>query len=453
MDAQAKTGARTPPYGAAGTHAFPSPTSGRTVIDRRYELKRELGRGGMGVVYLAQDIRLNRPVAVKALAPQYHGDDAVAARFSREATVHASLRHENVVQVFDFCAGDPPAFVMELVRGEALADIVWDYQRMRAVMPVGRVLTIVRRIASALDAVHGAGVLHRDVKPDNIVIEEQTGRPVLIDFGLFTRLNTEMRVLSGYGTPQYMAPEMCPGGKGFVTASRSSDVYSLACTAFELLTGYALFDSPFTNVVMKRQRLETAPDPSSYRPELAPFDDVFRRALEKTPAKRFAGAAQFAAALDLAGERWTKPLSNLPPAPERTLDPTALRILVVDDDVMFRKFAVAAAKLAFSGKNVVVETAEDGKQAVAMAAASAPHIVILDYAMPGLNGIETLARIRELESCTRTRVAVVSANAREEQKARFALMGVRDFMDKPIALRAFVRTIAGLEPKVATAAA
>lgn len=429
----------------------PSTPSVSLVIDGRYEVERELGRGGMGVVYLAHDLRLRRPVALKTLAPQYQRNPALVERFRREAEALASIRHENVVQVFDFCDGAPPTFVMELVRGEALADVLWDHQRMRATLPIGRVLTIVRRVAGALDAIHARGILHRDVKPENIVIEQRTGRPVLIDFGLVSRLGDATQIRTGYGTPQYMAPEMCPGGDAPFVPTTSADVYSLACTAFELLTGRPVFDSPLSSVVIAQQRFDRPPAPSSMRPELAPFDDVFRRALAKAPVERFESAVAFASALDRAGEAWTRP-SILPPPPAKHDDPDALRILVVDDDECFRRIAARAAQLAFYRRRVIVQTAEDGKAALLLAATSAPHIIVLDYAMPNLNGVETLVRIRDLPGCADTRVLVASANARAEQRARFALLGVNDFLEKPVALRVFIEMIAALEPAHAAVA-
>jgi CheY-like chemotaxis protein/predicted Ser/Thr protein kinase len=423
-----------------------TPSTPAAIVDDRYEIERELGRGGMGVVYLARDLRLRRGVALKTLAAQYQKNPSLVGRFRLEAEALASVRHENVVQVFNFCEGDPPTFVMELVRGESLADVLWDHLRIRATLPIGRVLSIVRKIAGALDAVHAAGILHRDVKPENIVIEERTGRPVLIDFGLVFRLGDEMEIRTGYGTPQYMAPETCPGGAPSLIPTPSVDLYSLGCTAFELLTGRPVFDSPLPTVIMAQQRNDRPPPPSAFRRELAPFDDVFRRALAKDPANRFETAAAFASALDRAGRAWTKPAAILPPLPTRHDDPDALRVLVVDDDDSFRRISARAAQLAFYRRRVVVQAAEDGEAALLLAATSAPHIIILDYAMPNLNGVDTLARIRDLPGCAETRVLVVSANARAEQRARFALLGVSDFIEKPIVLRAFIEMIAALEP-------
>jgi CheY-like chemotaxis protein len=197
---------------------------------------------------------------------------------------------------------------------------------------------------------------------------------------------------------------------------------------------------------MAQQRNDRPPPPSAFRPELAPFDDVFRRALAKSPVERFETAAGFATALDLAGRAWIKPAAVLPAPPTRHDDPDALRVLVVDDDTSFRRIAARAAQLAFYRQRVIVQAAEDGQAALLIAAMSAPHIIVLDYAMPNLNGVDTLARIRDLPGCADTRVLVVSANARAEQRARFALLGVSDFIEKPVVLRAFIEMIAGLEP-------
>lgn len=415
------------------------------LVDERYEIERELGRGGMGVVYLANDFRLRRHVAIKRISDAHQNDEELVARFQREAELLATIRHEHVVQIFAFCLDGPPAFVMEYVQGSTLGELLEDHARMRATIPVRRVLKIVRQIAGAIDAVHAAGLVHRDVKPDNLVIEQRTGRPVLIDFGLVAPVGGAAHAPRAYGTPQYMAPEMCPGAQELGAlgspTGKGADLYSLACTAFELLTGRPVFDNPVPSVVFVQQLTQRAPAPSTFREELAAFDAVFARALDKDPARRFATGADLATALEQAGSRWTRAVERGPTVRPTPSGDGAIHVLVVDDDDAFRRFSVRAAQLAFYRRDVDVRSVSSAEEALASARQVPPQLVLLDYSMPGIDGVETLAKLRELHDCAGTRVVVVSANAGAEQRSRFAVLGVTDFVEKPVQLRAFVDLI------------
>jgi serine/threonine protein kinase len=419
-------------------------------LDGRYVVEQEIGRGGMGRLYRGTDVTLDRTVALKVIVESQAGQDLLA-RFQREARALAASTSPHIVQVYSFGRDAGLAFIaMEFVIGEDLAQILRGYEDHGEHLPIRRSLAIVRQIASALDRIHSAGVVHRDVKPHNILIEHETGRPVLIDFGLSVRLSSSHRPSLGVGTPHYMAPEQVdlgPEGRPPPISPRT-DVYALACTTFELLTGKPPFDAPLGDMVLVKHVAMPAPEASSLRGQLRPFDPILARALAKDPTQRFHTAAEFAASLDRAGAAWLKddPLPAAPPSEARTaVESGAARLLIVDDDEAFRRYASRAAEKAFGGR-LDLETAASGSEAIGRALLKPPDVILLDYSMPGLDGIETLTRLRELPACAGARVIVISANVRDDQRWRFALLGVSEFFEKPVAFHALVERLQRIAP-------
>lgn len=264
-----------------------------TIVDGRYRVCRQIGRGAMGIVYLARDLGLDRDVALKVVDPTWSNDPAIIPRFHQEARCLASVRSPNVVQVHAF--GQHRGawfFVMEHVRGRTLGALLAELRARRALLPLDRVLEIVRQVGAGLEAVHEAGLVHRDIKPGNIVIEEGTGRLVLVDFGL--AVPEAFGAATSGGTFEYMPPEQATMG-GHVTAR--SDVYALACTVFEVLTGDIPFTADDAPALVRKHASEPPPPVSSRRPGGKPFDPVLARALAKDPAQRYPSCAAFADAL------------------------------------------------------------------------------------------------------------------------------------------------------------
>lgn len=406
------------------------------VIDGRYEVLGELGRGSMGVVYRARDIGLGRQVALKIIAPEYGKSVDVVRAFQKEARALASLRSDHVVQVF--AAGVEEGslfFAMEFVNGRSLEDCIEEHLSQNAVVGLTRSLTILQQVASGLDAVHRADIVHRDVKPSNIVIEDRTGRPVVIDFGLAVGRADKLSGLTRHaGTPTYMSPEQIDGKD----ITSLSDVYSFACTAFELLTGTLPFNGSNVQTLMIKHKLEPPPLLSSRRPDLRAADEVLVRALAKKPEDRFQTCTELVRAieekLDHTEPGWFSPVSHR--SSQHTLPPTSSKfeILVVDDDPTFASFVSRAATIAFHGVPNRISVAHDGRAALERATESPPQLVTLDYDMPGMDGIETLARLRGLPRGTEARVLVMSATAGEDQHWRFGVLGIEDFIRKPIQL-------------------
>ncbi|MGW4126207.1 protein kinase domain-containing protein [Nocardia sp. NPDC004711] len=258
-----------------------------------YVIERELGRGGMGAVYLARHPRLPRWIALKVLNSEYHGDTVTHTRFEREADLAARLNHPGVVTVYDRGVEHGRLWIaMQYVDGTE-AEAVTDMSPERAV-------EIVTATADALDYAHRVGVLHRDVKPANILLaretREQQAGVLLTDFGI-ARLQEDTGRLTGSGsvmaTLAYAAPEQLQNHP----VDHRSDQYSLACTLFRLLTGVPLFPAADLGAIVKSHLYDRPPSVASLRPGLpTALDPVLARALAKNPEERYPSCSEFAAA-------------------------------------------------------------------------------------------------------------------------------------------------------------
>ena len=417
------------------------------VVDGRYRVDSELGRGGMGIVYLATDMGLCRSVALKVISPEWGRDREWTMALQKEAVALASIRSQHVVQVYAFGRHqESHFFAMEYVRGRSLRQILAEHRRHNATIPLHRALTIVARLAEGLDAVHAAGLVHRDVKPDNIVIEEDTGRPVLVDFGLAVPSATLTATFEG-GTPNYMAPEQSWFAPTGSVITPRTDVYALGCIAFEMLSGRVPFDEVNPHRVARAHAMKPVPAISSVRADLVVFDSVLRRALSKDPSERQEACIALASALASAGEiqqRKDRIVSLELPPPSIDAISGAHRVLVVDDDPSFLKFATRAVQLAFYGMPLRITAIDSGAAALARAAREPPDLVLLDFDMPGLDGLDTLSRLRALPHGARARVVVLSGKVGDEDRWRFSVLGVNDFVSKPIDLEHLVESITAL---------
>jgi serine/threonine protein kinase len=265
-------------------------------IAGRYQLERRLGAGGMSTVFLARDSVLERPVAVKLLAEHLSDDDAFVARFRREALAAARLQHPNIVQVFDSGEDDPSGrhyIVMEYVNGPSCADML----RQTPQLGIDQTVDIIRGACHGLDYAHRAGVVHRDVKPGNLLMSEETSSVKLADFGIAkaaeqTRITQVGAVL---GTAAYLSPEQATGEE----AGPASDIYSLGVCAYQFLAGRLPYEySSLTELALKQQEDSVAPVSES-RPDVPQgLDLAIRRALERDPAMRYESALEMAAALE-----------------------------------------------------------------------------------------------------------------------------------------------------------
>ncbi|UGT41963.1 ADP-ribosylglycohydrolase family protein [Nocardia yamanashiensis] len=263
-----------------------------------YRIEREVGRGGMGSVYAARHPRLPRMTALKLLHPEMFGDNDTRVRFEREADVVARLDHPNIITVYDRGAeGDQLWIAMQYVDGQDGATVDW-----RALSPE-RAVEIIIQTAAALDYAHGKGVLHRDVKPANILLSHSAGtatgfseRVLLSDFGI-ARVLDDTAHLTRTGTLNATLAYASPEQLSADPLDARSDQYSLACTLFRLLTGRGPYDAPSIATVLLGHIQGTPPTVVSFRHDLPPeLDRVLARALAKDPRERFTSCTEFAEA-------------------------------------------------------------------------------------------------------------------------------------------------------------
>jgi len=281
--------------GAPGESAEPLLRPERAALGR-YRIERELGRGSMGNVYLAHDPQIGRPVALKTmrLSREFEGQELAEARarFFREAEMAGRLRHPDIVAIFDAGEEAGLAYIaMEYVQGHDLLR----YTLPGRLLPVPVVLDTLARVALALHHAHQQGVVHRDVKPANVMIDSASGAIKVTDFGIASITNS-CRTRTGLvlGTPSFMSPEQMAGRR----VDGRTDLYSLGVMLFQLLTGALPHASESMSQLMYQIANETAPDVRSLRPELPEtLANVVALALEKRPEVRYADGAQIAADL------------------------------------------------------------------------------------------------------------------------------------------------------------
>jgi serine/threonine protein kinase len=266
-----------------------------------YVLEAPLGRGGMAHIYRGRDVRLQRQVAIKVIDTPFREDTVYTTRFTREAQAIAQLEHPHIVRLYQYGDADGLLYMaMEYVDGITLDGRIRQERASGRTMPPAEALALLRPICAALDYAHRQGVIHRDVKPANILIDQQ-GRPVLADFGLalLTDIGTRGEI---FGTPHYMAPEQAISS---ANVTPQSDLYAVGVMLYELLTGQVPFDDPDPLAVAMQQMTEPPPPPRQIAPAITPaLEGVILRALVKDPAGRYPTGAALMAALDqaLAGQ-------------------------------------------------------------------------------------------------------------------------------------------------------
>ncbi|MDE3089806.1 MAG: PQQ-binding-like beta-propeller repeat protein [Chloroflexota bacterium] len=261
----------------------------------RFRIEEQIGRGGTGIVYRAVDPSLQRTVAIKLLAPYFADDAEMLARFHREATAAANLKHANIAMVYEFGerAGQP-YIVYEWIEGQTLTNVLQAEPRLPSV----RVLRLFDQLAAALDYAHARGVIHRDLKPSNIIVGNDD-HATIVDFGLAWVAAAPAITASGtfFGTPRYTSPEQIAGQP----ADGRSDLYSLAIVVYEMLAGCPPFTGEETPALLHKHLYEPPPPITELNPALpAAVETALNQALAKNPTERFADAASFGAALHAA---------------------------------------------------------------------------------------------------------------------------------------------------------
>ncbi len=274
-------------------------------IGGRYRLDAPLGEGGMSTLWRAVDQQLDREVAVKILRPQYSTDPGFAARFRQEARAAASLSHPNIVSVYDYGTdpdGETQYIVMEVVNGQDLAAIL----RERGRLSTDDAVQVAIAVASALEAAHRRGIVHRDVKPGNILITNE-GDVKVTDFGIARAVSEASMTVTGttLGSVHYFSPEQARGDE----VTGRSDVYALGIVLYEMLTGRRPFEGDSAAGVALKRLTDDPPRPMVAGQPLPPgLEAILRRALEREPARRFPDAGSFAEAL----RSWRKDPASAP---------------------------------------------------------------------------------------------------------------------------------------------
>jgi serine/threonine-protein kinase len=319
-----------------------------TMVDGRYRALKRLGAGGMAEVWCAEDEVLGRRVALKLLGQRFAEDPEFRERFRREAQAAAGLTHPNIVGSFDRSEWEgTPYLAMELVDGQTLKELV----QQRGPLPPHIAVGLTEQILRALGYAHRRGIVHRDVKPQNVILDPE-GQAKVADFGIARVGNSEMTQTGAIvGTVQYISPEQAEG----LPVDRRSDLYSTGLVLFELLTGHPPFDGEAAVSIALKHINERPVPPGQLRPGIPPaLEAVVMRSLEKDPALRYQSAEEFIAALEQARRQPTRQIVMEPTPGEPWVDESPSRWWVWVLVVLALVAAAAGAYFLLAGEKVTV---------------------------------------------------------------------------------------------------
>jgi serine/threonine protein kinase len=400
-----------------------------TTIAGRYAVEALIGKGGMGSVYRARQLELDRPVAIKVILQELADQATVLERFRREASATGRLRHPNVVTVYDFAAlpDGRMYLVMELLGGPTLEAALVE----RTVFPPDEALSILRPVCGALDALHYGAVVHRDIKPSNIVLPDPANpydTVKVVDFGI-ARLR-EMRggaKLTGkaiLGTPEFLAPEVIEGEE----ADARTDIYSLGVVAYQMFAGRLPFIGGTSGAIILQHLTKEPAAPSTFNAALTPaLDAALLRALAKDRAERFQSAGEFAVALGDA----IRPGDSGSPATAGAVSshqaaPSLGHVLVIDDEEDLRTIN----RLTLESAGYRVDTAGDGIEALLKLGGNRYDLVLSDVDMPNLDGFQLLAALSS--KGIQTPVIFLTGRSDAENEVRGLELGAEDYLHKPV---------------------
>jgi CheY-like chemotaxis protein/tRNA A-37 threonylcarbamoyl transferase component Bud32 len=429
-----------------------------------YRIEERIGRGGMGVVYRAQHMNLQRRAAIKIIAPEFADTKGFRSRFIREARIAAALQHPNIVTVYDAGqSGETLYIAMQFIRGSDLAAILREEGHLRPY----RAIDVCRQVASALDAAHGMALIHRDVKPGNVLIEGR--RAYLTDFGLTKRSGSTRTALTQagelVGTIHYVAPEQIEGGH----VDARTDVYSLACLLFHCLVGDVPFSRDTDVAVIYAHLSEPPPKPSELRPELpVGLDAVIAKAMDKSPERRFQSCSDLMSAarvvLDAAGPLADSmsgrgvPVGGDAPdvatavgrqVPSRDGEPATVpeserraRMLLAGLDQSTRAIVQVAV-----GDRVEVELAPEGQDVVEAARDRHPDLILLDWNAADLATRDILDALRADPVTRESQVLLVvrDKQARSREVARAGADETLATPFSPLQLQVKLRKLLGAD--------
>jgi tRNA A-37 threonylcarbamoyl transferase component Bud32/CheY-like chemotaxis protein len=422
-----------------------------------YRIEERIGRGGMGLVYRAEHLNLRRRAAIKIIAPDLAEAAGFRERFNREARIAAALQHSNIVTVYDAGEADGLLYIaMQYIEGSDLSSVLRTQGRLRPY----RALDVCRQVAAALDAAHAQGLIHRDVKPANVLIEGRTA--YLTDFGLTKRVEGTQTELTQagdvVGTIHYVAPEQIEGGR----VDARTDIYSLGCLVYHCLSGELPFARDTDVAVIYAHLSEEPPRLTSVRPDLpGGLDAVIAKALEKAPERRFQTCADLMSAaravIDAAGpladtatpgpvpafgDHHDIPTStgarHVPAAGDNPSMQTSVgavrghveaarrpRVLLAGVDRNTRALVHVAV-----GDRVVVEEAPAGQSLLDTVRDGRPDLVILAWNAPGQPAREVVAALRA-DAVTRDAKVLLVVEHEQATSGDVAAAGADDRVTTP----------------------
>jgi len=444
------------------------------VLEGKYRLLDEIGRGAMGTVFRAMDNVLERLVAVKFLRPEYNSKRDYRDRFKKEAIAMARIHDPNVVRIYTY--GEDAGttyFVMEYLEGRTVESAIDAHNRRGFFIPLQKAVDMLDQTAAGLSAIHRTGVVHRDVKPGNIIVTEETERAVIMDFGLVRQLKDPRTEASHNitGTPAYIAPELVQDTSEKSDAKHLSDIYSLGATAYEVITGSIPFGGDSWVEILRRHLSDVPVLPSVRRPGLPEaFDSIILQAMDKDPVARYESADDFredllSVDIDEAVQHTSSPpyssimrrgssssrLSKprLTPTGSSRSTPRSTpgsrstphgvmrstpgyhgRLLVIDPDAGFRDIVLKSAKAAVPGSRII--SAGSGAEAVEIIERNRPDVVLLEMDLPEANGLEVCASIKGDEGTEDVEIIVATGDLKRRERQILQGMGVRYFLTKPV---------------------
>jgi serine/threonine protein kinase len=403
---------------APGAPNGPKPrwAPGQKLSGGTYEIRQCLGVGGMGEVYEAHDHALGRVVAIKTVLP---GVDPAFLR--KEAQALGACRHPGVVTVHALITdGDVEFLVMERVYGVSLSQLVDQRNRSGSPLTIPELLDLLIGLTEAVAAVHQAGIAHRDLKPDNVLVAPG-GRVVLIDFGIFTPEFADTPKGQVTGTPDYMAPEVIRSsvrpGEGHLV-----DLYALGVIAFELVAGKLPFHGNSAMEVLLRHVTEEPPDLRELRADTPPalaelVAEMMRKSGEHRPESVEPLLWKLRA---IRGDNDARPMGG------------AFSVLVVDDDPNARILANHITRRILPEAEIIAVS--DGASAVREATRRCPDLMLLDLDLPAMNGLEVCLALRGTRAADRMEIVLVSGRARTPDVVLLRQLGVKYFVEKGPAL-------------------
>jgi len=409
----------------------------------KYEIGELIGQGGMGMVYKATDTQLGRTVALKFLSARFAEDDGANTRFKREAQAAASLNHPNVLTVYDILEYEGLSVIaMEYLDGITLRDVLHN-----GPLDIDRVIEYATQIAEGLGTAHQSGIVHRDMKPANLMINKG-GTIKILDFGLAKLRDSSIVTKEGtlMGTVAYMSPEQATGTE----ADGRSDIWSLGAIVYEMLTGQLPFPGENYHATLYRVVNEPFIPVTGLRPGIPPaLVHVVNKALEKDRERRYASADAFLKDLNQVGKGKDveKPVVAGPILPqsesllEMSADLEVVRFLVVDDEPDVELLIRQQFKRKIRAGDWVMEFAENGAVALEIIEEAEEdfHIILTDLNMPIMDGHALLAELAKKERPFKTLVLSAFGDMRNVRSAMN--LGAYDFLFKPIDFGDFEKTI------------